>query len=380
MGTTWQTLALSVLSTVAPTRSLRCGAASSWASRAPHSRLGPLNVWSNSQAIQDYQNLLSGNAPSVYSDRPSCFVIGTGPASTEEAKLGKWLMALNPRGDDVTVDALSVLPATMIFDQKDGPDKDELGSFPIYMCVGPDELEAAIDAIPPAKRGDCVIVNDGFIEPILEERAMSSQEQTQCVFYVSVNEYGVGFDQRVSLGDAQGGEYAAETTVTGKWAGAVEERLTRHNFFARTMSYRDWRKVMLEKVAFYTVFPLVGALHPKEDGSPSSLADVADYFDVEAADMVCEMHPRGSHYEMLGGYTGCPPRPAAALRRMFAYATSEHTHTPAVVDAWRWRNGVRYDLSQQALKRDSLDHYKMHTEYLEYGKDNGLIACEGFAK
>ena len=112
------------------------------------------------------------------------------------------------------------------------------------------------------------------------------------MFYVTVNDYGVGFDQRISLGPvgAQGlAEYAAETTVTGKWAGSVEERLTRQNFFCKTMFYRDWRRVMLEKCAFLTVFPLVGALHPKDDGSPSSLADVADYFEVEADDMLYEL-------------------------------------------------------------------------------------------
>ena len=80
----------------------------------------PLNVWSNSQAVSDYQNLLSGKAPTVYNDRPSCFVIGTGSTSTEEANLGKWLMALNPRGDDMAVDALGVLPATMIFNDQVG--------------------------------------------------------------------------------------------------------------------------------------------------------------------------------------------------------------------------------------------------------------------
>lgn len=120
------------------------------------------------------------------------------------------------------------------------------------MCVAPDKLEAAIDAIPQAKHGDCIIVNNGgFVEPILDKRAMCGQEQSQCVFYVTVNEYVVGFVQRVSLGPigAQGpqvGEYAAETTVTGKWAWSLEERLTRHNFFCRTMSYRDWRKVTTE--------------------------------------------------------------------------------------------------------------------------------------
>ena len=98
----------------------------------PRSRFGPLNVWSNAQAIEDYQKLLSGQAPTVYGDRPSCFVIGTGVASAEEAKLGRWLMALNPRGDDVAVDALGALPMTMVFDVPDGPDE-ELESFPIYM-------------------------------------------------------------------------------------------------------------------------------------------------------------------------------------------------------------------------------------------------------
>ena len=102
-------------------------------------------VWSNPQAVEDYQNLLNGIVPTVYGDRASCFVMGTGPASSEEALLGKWLMSINPRGDDVAVDALGELPATMIFDDPDGADQ-ELDSFPIYMCVGADELEDAIGA------------------------------------------------------------------------------------------------------------------------------------------------------------------------------------------------------------------------------------------
>ena len=126
----------------------------------------------------------------------------------------------------------------------------------------------------------------------------------------------------------------------GKWAGSVEERLTRMNFFCRTMFYRDWRRVMLEKCAFLTVFPLVGALHPKEDGSASSLADVADFFEVEADDMLYELGRtlRGHlAVTLLGGYPG----------RMFALASSEHKDTPAVVKDWRWRNGPWYELSHQ---------------------------------
>ena len=59
-------------------------------------------------------------------------------------------MSLNPRGDDVAVDALAAVPDTMVYDNQDGPDE-TLSSFPIYMCVGADELEAAIDAVPESK-------------------------------------------------------------------------------------------------------------------------------------------------------------------------------------------------------------------------------------
>ena len=56
-------------------------------------------------------------------------------------------------------------------------------------------------------------------------------------------------DCLVDLGkDAQGVQkLAAETTVCGKWAGPVSDRLERRNLHCRTVFYNDWRRIMIEK-------------------------------------------------------------------------------------------------------------------------------------
>ena len=72
--------------------------------------------------------------------------------------------------------------------------------------------------MPAEKRDDLIFVTDGFTEPLLKSRGVGGEKQTQCVIYITVNEYGVGFDQRVSLGPvgAQGlPEYAAESELGG---------------------------------------------------------------------------------------------------------------------------------------------------------------------
>ena len=127
-------------------------------------RLAPAQVWSNPQAVEDYQALLSGVVPVVTDDMASVIVLGTSP---EERRLGLFLNKINTRGDDqvLEVGALASLAATL--PSKDGSGESQLESFPIYMCVGADELEAAIDAVPDAQRGDLVFVTDGFIEQVV---------------------------------------------------------------------------------------------------------------------------------------------------------------------------------------------------------------------
>ena len=60
-------------------------------------RLAPAQVWSNPQAVEDYQALLSGVVPVVTDDMASVIVLGTSP---EERRLGLFLNKINTRGDD----------------------------------------------------------------------------------------------------------------------------------------------------------------------------------------------------------------------------------------------------------------------------------------
>ena len=107
-------------------------------------------------------------------------------------------------------------------------DEDRLKNYPVYVCVMSAEaaatLEDALDAIPEERYEDLVILQRGeMIEPALKRRGLGRERQTQATLYVGVNEYGKLEDDRCGLGEDAMGElkYAAESCVTGKWAGAV---------------------------------------------------------------------------------------------------------------------------------------------------------------
>ena len=114
-------------------------------------------------------------------------------------------------------------------------------------------LERALDAIPEEKKEDLVFLQRGdMIEPTLKKRGLARERQTQAVLYYGLNEFGKIEDDRCSIGeDAMGQQkFAAESCVTGKWAGAVADRCRRAGFFCAEFFHRDWRRQMIEAVVF----------------------------------------------------------------------------------------------------------------------------------
>jgi len=228
-----------------------------------------------------------------------------------------------------------------------------------------------IDACPVSKRNDLVFLTDGFTEPVLRAKGLCREEQTQATIWIDFNNWGTAFCGRVDMGPNRNDlpEFAGETTVTGKWGGALKARLESGNFFCRTMFYRDWRRVMLERVTYFSVYNLIGVLHRKDDGTASSHADVANYFEDEVDDMIFELTKtlRG-HYAvslLLG-----------TMSRSHAYAKEHGTETRAEVTDFKWFNGVFYKIAKEALARGYGDRCEMHTEYLEYGLVNKLLDFE----
>jgi len=342
------------------------------------------NVWSNAQAVEDYQDFLNGKQEKDTFDTDAVVVVG---ASTSDKALAACLSRLNPRGDDAVIEAAALVnggQALPLEHPVTGATE-----FPVYLCVGASELVAVLDAahrpVPDAKRDDLVFFSDGFIEPILKARGLCRKENTQAVLWLGFNSYGVPEDGRTSMGENANGiaEWAGESCVTGKWSGCVVERLGFGNLFCKQAFYRDWRRHMLEKVAYTAVVNLVGALHPYTDtdtpadatadatASACSLCshrDVALYFAEEVRDMVDQVS------FTLRGYMAVTLLLGAA-DRLLAFAEAKGGDMKCVVETseFPYTNGLLWDSSMLARERGFPDTCAMHTEYVEYAVHKGLF-------
>ena len=80
-------------------------------------------------------------------------------------------------------------------------------------------------------------------------------------------------------------KWAGECAACGKWAGAIAQRLERNNVRCRTDFYREWRRKMWERSVYDAVFHLLGSVRSQ----PTTVEQVANYYDQEVSDMVWEM-------------------------------------------------------------------------------------------
>jgi hypothetical protein len=95
-------------------------------------------------------------------------------------------------------------------------------------------------------------------------------------------------DGTVNLGADSYGEIktAGTCSACGKWRGAVAERLTRSNVKCDVDFYREWRRKMWERSVLDAVFTLLGAVR---DVQPTTVKDVALYYEAEVADILWEL-------------------------------------------------------------------------------------------
>ena len=161
-------------------------------------------------------------------------------------------------------------------------------------------------------------------------------------------------------------KYAAESCVTGKWAGAVADRCRRAGFFCAEFFHRDWRRQMIEAVVFESCYNLVGAVHKHVP-----VSEVAEYFGGEVDDMLYEIQ-RGLRghlaVTLLSGFE----------ERMAAYAATQKrskqdNRVSMASKSSPFRNKFFYDISTDALAKDFPDPSPMHTEYWEFAIENDLL-------
>jgi hypothetical protein len=163
-------------------------------------------------------------------------------------------------------------------------------------------------------------------------------------------------DVKASLGLSENGEnkLAGECTACGKWAGSIAERLERSNVFCRTDFYREWRRKMWERTIFDAVFHLVGAIRD----TPTTVADVALYYQDEVSEIVWEMSGllRGWRaITLLFGFE----------ERMFEMGETSGSGQPCT---------IRADMYPFVWGNPVLLESKTFVEYLKYGQlEKGLL-------
>lgn len=335
---------------------------------SPARRATRLHVWSNELAVRDYQNLLSGKVEARLDDGPGV-VLGVAGDRLPAA----W-SALAPGKPDLLLDFADPIPETL--DAADYPSLEgdaRLETFPVYVCATSPAacaaLEPLLQRLPESKREDVVFLQRGdMIEPLLKRYGLGRERQTQAVLYLACNEFGTLEEDRTSLGEDVMGlpKFAAESCVTGKWAGAVADRLRRAKFHCDERFHRDWRRSMIECVVFECVYNLVGVLHQSVP-----VSEVNKYFAKETDDMLYEIQRALRGHLAVTLLTGCEERMAAYAESQFRSKTDNRAS--AIAADSPFRNAFFYKISTDATSRDFPDPCPTHTEYWEYGLEKGLF-------
>lgn len=245
-------------------------------------------TWSDSKAVMQYQDFLASGKQEIEltPDGPSVIIVpkdGQNEISKALKEMGK--------GDDLVITIDETLPSEM------GGKKE----YPIYITLPPTELRDFLKNLrkdQEDREDDFVFFSGGpyyaNIEDLLKDFGYCRDYMTQVLITglgvssgANNNNNTIIKDLSAKIGtDAMGEDkWAGECAACGKWNGAIAERLERNDVRCNVDFYRDWRRRMWERNVFDAVYNLVGAV--RED--VTTIADVANYYEAEVADMVWQV-------------------------------------------------------------------------------------------
>lgn len=310
-------------------------------SRKSSHRHTRMQTWSDPAVTNEYFDYLqNGTTPVAMSQDCRSTIVGSGRIGSLIEELGK--------GDDVVLSRGDSIP------------KDTRG--PIYLCVRNDDLAGIIDACPEDRKEDLVFMQNGMLEDFWKRHGVLTGPGTPAESSATrVNLwFGIAKKGGDVIGKRSGDDSDQLTCATGKWAGAVKERLEKGDLGCRLLGERDWRRNMLEKLVWIAAFNLVGAVHGN-----LSMGEVATAHETEVSDMVSEL------CTMLR-FTLAVAMMSGTEQRLIQYAKSV-ADFPTGLKEFMWRNGWFYGKSRLALANNFSDPSPIHTNYLEDGKKRGLI-------
>lgn len=185
------------------------------------------------------------------------------------------------------------------------------GAGPIWVCTRNDDLDAVLSQTPPARRADLVFVQNGMIEPWLEEKGLGGN--TQALLYFAVSARGAP------------PEDGGGTVAWGPWAQALVARLAVGGIDARVVSRAELRAQAVEKLIWNCVFGLLC------EARGASVGELVQGHHAEVEALSLEL---AAVAERSLGVT----LPAGLVERLCAYSLTIPSYRGAVKE-WRWRNG-----------------------------------------
>ena len=317
-------------------------------------------VWSDSKAVKEYQEFLDSGEQEITlkEDCPSVIIVSPNEADLEFDELNPLAQALMRMGsgDDIILSPYQPLPETL------GEGEYATSEYPIYLTLPPQEIEPFLDNVDEVyenRQTDFCFFTGGFqygnIEETLQSRGYCRDTMTQVV--ISGMEFGAeGIkDLSVSLGPDSVGEdkIAGECAACGKWNGAIAKRLERNAVRCSTDFYRDWRRKMWERNCLDAVMNLVGSVREE----PTTLADVANYYEEEVSDILWQITGTLRGWKAITLLFGFE-------ERIFGFAERQSSQQCTILDEWYpyiWGNKV-------------FTNSPKYLEYLHYAKtEMGLL-------
>lgn len=314
-------------------------------------------TWSDSKAVKEYQDFLASGAQEIAltEDCPSVILVSPNEINLKFHELNPLAQALMNlgRGDDVVLSPYQPLPVL------------GNGEYPIYITLPPNEILPFIESLDDCykeRNSDFCFFSGGFqhgnIEEILQQKGLCRDSMTQILISgidITGEEGRRIEDVSVNLGPDSYGEnkIAGECASCGKWKGSIAQRLEGRQIRCSTDFYRDWRRKQWERNCLDAIFNLVGSVRSE----PTTLADVANYYEEEVSDIL---------WEITGSLRGWK---AVTLlfgfeERLFGFAEKATEQQCTIVDEvypYIWGNTV-FTQSSKCL------------EYLHYAKNEmGLL-------
>eukprot|EP00737_Agarophyton_chilense_P005093 gb/GEZJ01007129.1/.p1 GENE.gb/GEZJ01007129.1/~~gb/GEZJ01007129.1/.p1 ORF type:complete len:289 (-),score=17.35 gb/GEZJ01007129.1/:175-1041(-) len=252
-----------------------------------------------------------------------CTIVGAG-------RIGSWLKTLGSPTQSQEADVVLRRGDNLNRCRNEGP---------IFVCTRNDALQEVITQCPPHRRQDLVFMQNGDIMPFLQKHGL--QHNTRVVLYVAV-------PSRDPSTVRNGGR----TTMTGKWAQALADRLRTGGVEASVVNDDDWTRAYYEKLIWLCSFNIVGAAFGNVD-----IKALATQYQAVLRPVMTEL------ITLVAKCRGVYLPQQATVNALLAYGLHVG-HFATSLSEFNWRNRVFHDMSLRLSAEGEADIAPTHSYFV----------------